>query len=331
MPIDQSLIKKLVYIDVDGIQARTVAGDITNIGGTISSTFTVNGKGLLFDDGTSTSGQSTGGLAGFSLQNIYDHSLDANGNASIKLTTGKDLVVYDDTDNNVFFKIDSTTGKVTITGDLTVLGSASIIETTTQAADHWAITPNSTDNFALSIEPDDGITPIKDLINVKNIFGGSPVFRVDASGKTITKNLQVNGNIVLSGTINGVDVVELNNEVYEHLTSPSFPKHHASQIQVAPTVSLAPFATNVQQVLEAFNYQINQFQEGNTIGVEFIQPTPEAIWIIPHGRNTKKIQWSLYNDLDEWILPDSFKILDNNTVQFTLGSPISGRAILMTF
>lgn len=331
MPIDQSLIKKLVYIDTDGIQARTVSGDITNIGGTASNTFTVAGKGLLFDDGTSTSGLPTNGSIGFSLQNIYDHSLDSNGDASIKLTTGKDLVIYDDTDNNIFFKIDSTTGKVTITGDLTVLGSASIIESQTQAADHWAITPNSTNYIALSIEPDSGVTPVKDLINVKNIFGGTSVFRVDASGKTITKNLQVNGNITISGTINGVDIIELNNEVYEHLTSPSFPKHHASQIEVAPSVSIAPNATNVQQVLEAFNSQILQFQQGNTIGVEFIQPTPQIVWTIVHGRNTKKIQWSLYNELDEWVLPDSFKIIDPNTVEFILGSAMAGRAILMTF
>lgn len=330
MPIDQTLIKRLIYLDTDGIQARTRSGDITNIGGTSSSTFTVGGKALLFADGTSTNGEPISNAA-ITLQSVYNSSTDSNGAASIKLNTGKDLVIYDDTDNNVFFKIDSTTGKVTITGDLTVLGSASIIESQTQAADHWAITPNSTNYIALSIEPDSGITPIQDLINVKNIFGGTSVFRVDASGKTITKNLQVNGNIVISGTINGVDIVELNNEVYDHLTSPSFPKHHASQIEVAPSVSIAPNATNVQQVLEAFNSQIVQFLQGSTIGIEFIQPTPEIIWTITHGRNTKKIQWSLYNELDEWILPDSFKIIDENTVEFSLGSPMAGRAILITF
>jgi hypothetical protein len=322
-------IRKFIYIADDGLQTLSHNGDISNIGGTSHHTFTVDGKGLLFDDGSSTNG-GPGGVIASNLQQAYNNSTDGIGNATIHLQTGKDLVIYDDTDTGVFFKIDAETGKITITGDLQVNGTTTIMESINQIVDHWNISPNTPNTVALYIEPDVGVTPVSDLITVKNTNGSAPVFRVDATGKAILKQVQVNGNMTIVGTINGVDVVNLQNEVYDHLTSPSFPKHTASQISVTQLIGLPP-VTNVQQALDALANHINDITSASVIGVEFIQTTSESIWTIPHSKNTKRIQFSVYDENDEWILPDKFKFIDMNTVEISFGRAMTGRAVLMMF
>jgi hypothetical protein len=323
-------IRKILYIGDDGLQARTATGDITNIGGTNHSTFTVDGKGLLFDDGTSTSGSSVASAT--SLQAAYNGSTDANGNASIKLQTNKDFVIYDDNNNAIFFKIQANTGDVTISGNLTVLGDATIIRSTTEITDHWLLSPISASTIAIAIEPPVGVTPLNDLVNIKNTNAGSPVFRVDATGKTIVKTLQVNGNMTIIGTINGVDIVNLKNEVYDHLSSASFPKHLATQIAIS-TIPYIPTAVNVQEALAqlANKLSIITLNADVVTGLEFTQTVPDTIWIIPHNQNTKRIQFTVYDELDEWIIPDSFKFTDTNTVEVRFGRSTSGRVVLMLF
>lgn len=324
-------IRKIIYIGDDGVQARTVSGDITNIGGTNHATFTVDGKGLLFEDGSSTSGNPSSSGA-FSLQSAYNSSSDNNGNASIKLAAGKDFVIYDDNNNAIFFKIQSTTGDVTITGNLTVLGDATIIRSTSEVTDHWAISPVSGSTVALSIEPVLNSVVTADLVNIKNINGGSPVFRVDATGKTILKTTQVNGNLTIIGTINGVDIVDLKNEVYDHLTSASFPKHLASQISVS-TIASIPTAVNVQEALiQLANKIANITLNADVVtGLEFTQVIPDTVWTITHNQNTKRIQFTVYDENDEWILPDRFQFIDSNTVHVNFGRLTAGRVILMLF
>ena len=326
-----SITKKLLYIDNDGIQASTAPGTITNIGGTSNPSFTVAGRGLLFDDGTSTNGGVPAG-GNSTLQTVYNNSHDAQGNAAITLQTGKDFVIYDDTNNNIYFKIQSTTGAVTITGDLNVLGNATI-KSTTEIADHWTIQTTTPSTVALSIEPTAGNTPLADLINVKKANGGPAVFRVDASGKTTLSTLQVNGNQIITGTINGKDIVTMDNELYDHLFATTFPKHQANQIQVIPTIPTLPGINNVQDALQGLATQIANVSLGATValGYEFVQALPSNDWVIHHNHNTKKVQFTIYDDNGNWILPNSFMFIDNNTVEVKFGVAQAGRAILMMF
>lgn len=326
-------ILKPIYLNSAGIQARIYDGAITNIGGTSHPTFTVNGKGLLFDDGTSTNGGGSGsGGSSSTLQAVYNNSSDSHGNASITLEPGKDFVIYDDNNSAIYFKIQSTTGDITVTGNLTVLGSTTLTSTT-EISDHWTLTPSHPSTISLSIEPAIGNNPLADLVNVKIAHGGSPVFRVDATGKTILKTLQVNENVTVVGLINGVDIVSLSNEVYDHITSVSFPKHTASQIQVIPVIASLPGVNNVQAALQGLATQISNISLGSSLvrGFEFIQSTALSIWHINHSQNTRKVQFTAYDQDGNWLLPNSFKIIDENSVEMKFGAPQAGSVILMMF
>jgi len=119
-------IVKPIFVNSEGRLQSSPADAQLNIGSIVSPVglgFTINGKGILLDDGSSTSGTGTS----ITLQSAYDLSVDSNNNASINLSTGKDFVIYDDNQSNLYFKIDSETGKVTITGDLEVFGTRPLL------------------------------------------------------------------------------------------------------------------------------------------------------------------------------------------------------------
>ncbi len=79
---------KPIFRGTDGVFAQLADGSIINIGGTIGPTFTVGGRGLMFDDGSSTSGGT-----GVTFQSVYNASFDSNGDAKIKLIPGRDFVI----------------------------------------------------------------------------------------------------------------------------------------------------------------------------------------------------------------------------------------------
>ena len=82
--------KKPIIVDDDGIFAQLKNGDNLNLGGTTWNSFTVGGRGLLFDDGSSTfPGCSQSILDSLSLQHAYDNSNPA----TIQLLPGKNLVI----------------------------------------------------------------------------------------------------------------------------------------------------------------------------------------------------------------------------------------------
>lgn len=313
-------ILKPLFLDSDGIFARLPDGSVINIGGVQGPIFTVDGKGLWFDDGSSTGGNGTP----VSLQTVYNRSASP---AKIKLTTGKDFIIADDTDDGVFFKVDSRTGKVTITGDLEVAGLSTVINTTIQDSDHWIISPSAGSTTALKIEPDIGVTPIADLINVRVLNGQPAVFRIDKDGNTV-----ISKNLTVAGTINGVDVAALKQEVDEHVNGTGN-KHHAASILIDAIVGLNG-AANVQEALESLLSQIGQSGQignGDVSGYEHIQSTAATMWMISHGKNTKRTQVVLYDNDYQQIIPDVVKVMDQNTVAVMFASPVAGRAMLTLF
>lgn len=326
-------IYKPLYIADDGIHSTVPDAAIINVGGTVNSTFTVGSRALLFDDGTPTSGAGRG----LNLQNVYDNSLDLDGLASIKLATGKDFVIYDDTNNSVFFKIDSKTGAVTISGDLNIVGQSLSIQSAQEEADHWLIQPALGIYTAFQIEPKAGVTQAVDLINVRATFGGTPVFKIDNTGATTLASLTT-----LDGLINGVDVKALQIALTNHLTFSNSAKHSAVEISVvANSIPVVPLATDVQQALEGISSAIATLQQGvgtgtgtgtgNVFGYSLVQELPNAIWQVVHNKNTKKLTCTVYDSMGQQIFPDSVTIIDANSVQISFGAPQTGSVILMLF
>lgn len=240
-------IKRLVYLSTLGRLHRTANGDIANIGGTSHSTFTVDGKGLLFDDGSSTSPGGPGsGIGSVTLQKVYNNQLNSAGKAVVVLNTGQDIS-WRTTDQLHHFSMSATTGELTF-----------------------------------------------------------------------------------NGLLNGVDFMGLVDNVATHTTFSSVGKHMASEIAITP-ISADPLATNVQQVLDELNNLITNVSGNAGFGMEHVQSIPATQWIITHNKNTKRVHWTLWDEDDEMVMPDTVKLIDNNTMHVFFGSPQAGRLVLMTF
>lgn len=284
---------KPLFRNSQGSIQQLIDGEIVNIGGTTWQGFTIGGLGVLLEDGSST----TGGV--INLQTIYNNSIDLSSDASIKLITGRDFVIYDDTNNSIFFKIDSETGKVTITGDLEVAGSSVLVDSVIQDSDHWRISPASSITTSLKIEPEFS-SPLVDLVSIKHILGGPIVFKIDKDGNThlqklnISTDLTLIGDIIVGGLVDGVDISTLQSSVtvlssvlstlqsdfLTHTTLSPTLKHASTEISViAP--SYAPGTVNVQEVLDVIGPLLGGGGGGPPIAGLFITDvTPTTSGII---------------------------------------------------
>jgi len=239
------ILKPVYLIDELGELGRLPDGSIVNIGGVEGPSFTVGGRGLLFDDGSSTS---PGGVDGFTLQVAYDN---ATSPAAIVLDTGKDFVLEAVNGRKLTFNAD--TGNVVIEGDLSVLGDSSVIEGSIYNVNQVNISQPDATTVGLIIEPLNSVTV--DLVQVRAVNGGPTVFRIDSSGV-------MHATEAVIDTLNGTAVQDL----LDHLDAALLPaKHGADQISVAPLTNLA--GTNVQQVLEAIDGVITSIGAGSVTSV----------------------------------------------------------------
>lgn len=114
-----SIIIKPIFLDTDGILSQSPNGAIANFGGTTSPTFTVGGRGLLFDDGTSTN---PGQQHSVTLQSAYNNSVPTDGKVTLTLESGKDLVITSAGHLDKFFSVSTETGDFSIAGFLSLDG-----------------------------------------------------------------------------------------------------------------------------------------------------------------------------------------------------------------
>lgn len=322
---------KPILLENDGVFGQLPDGGIINAGGTSSGTFTVGGRGLLFDDGSSTA---TVSGAGLTLQSAYNASTTVNGKAGIQLSAGKDLVITDPNSDGNFFTISSVDGTVTINGNLLVNGISTVLETTTLKSDHWLVQPLSPNTTAISIIPDPSLTGmVADLFSVRTKAGAAPAVRIDNNG-----NLLLTQNLTVNGLINGVNLAALNTEVQTHNAGTAW-NHYAADVFITPITGLN--ATNVQQALQQLETNITNIvnsgggghggNTGSCFGYNFIQTAPALSWTIPHMGATLNAVVNIYDGANQQIIPQHVQLVDINNILVTFLSPQVGRAVVILF
>lgn len=255
------VFRPLYLIEELGENGLLPDGAIINAGGTTGPTFTVGGRPLMFADGSST-GPGGGGVT---LQVAYDASSDGN----IDLSAGKNFSIT--ALNSRVFRIDAATGKVTIEGDLEVLGDSVIIDRVIENVDQLNIRmPNAT-TVGFDIRPAVGVVPTANLLEVRNSNGGSPVLWVDAAGDLHAQNL------VLGGTINGINLPAFYASFLAHtdLLSPTPVRHTAEQISVEGPFTNIGAPTTVQEAIEVIDSLLGSGGGGNAdSGLFFLNAAP---------------------------------------------------------
>lgn len=317
--------KPLISAD-DGWQSELPNGGIINAGGTTHNTFTVNGKGLLFDDGTSTA--PGGGSVGTTLQTVYDNSPVVDGQTGITLTSEKDFVIKDPFSGGNYFSIAASDGEVKINGNLVVTGSTTTVNTTVTEGNTLKLSPNTPIITPFIIEPDIGINPVVDLVTIRRTFGAAPVFRIDANGNMVSTK-----DFTISGKINGIDIVELSDNFQKHLSGDISFRHPAEDVDIYP-ISTIPGAVNVQQALTYIGANLNNgggSGGGNTFGFTHEQLIPSTIWTVVHGRQTLRANVQVWDENFEMVIPANIKIIDGNTIQISFTQAMSGSATLILF
>lgn len=70
---------------------------------------------------------------------------------------------------------------------------------------------------------------------------------------------------------------------------------------------------------------------GGTFGHSHEQIAPSAVWVINHGKNTRKFVPQVFNDQYEAIVPNSVRVIDINTIEIDFAMPQTGFANLIMF
>lgn len=314
-----STVYRVAYLNSHlGELGRLPDNAIVNIGGTSSPTFTVGGRPLMFADGTSTG---PGSNTGFSLQAAYNNGSDGN----INLTAGKHFILT--ALNTQIFAVDANTGKVTITGDLEVRGSSTVVEGTIANVDQIQIAPPTSTTPGLLIEPQLGVTLSTNLVTFKTQFGGPAVFNITGAGVTEVRTLTVGDNLTVGGTINGINLSSFYSAFQAHVSTPGV-KHTAGDISTA-----GPFTTigsgSVEQVLSNIDGLLSA--SATIRAYRHNQSTAALIWTIPHNKNSDSVTTTIYDSTGEQIWADRVRIVDANTIEISFNTAITGYAVLLVF
>ena len=260
----------------DKFSATTVGGALvelhtamtansTGVTGLVGAVGTTNlaavnyGSSLTYIANTDTLIQAIGKLdaasksnSSMTLQDVYNNSVTddtdpANKFVSIKLATNKDFRIVDDTDDTVYFGIDSETGTITISGDLRVSGTTTTVESTVTKFSSQFIEVGAPGTVGLTLKPGDGVTPAADLISayISADVDATPVFRVSSNGKIYGTHGEFSGNLTVAGTINDVDVAALKTAYDAHVAGTA-DKHDSSVVTFSAPEGSTIAATDVQ-------------------------------------------------------------------------------------
>ena len=324
-----AVLKPIYLVPGLGEYAVLPDGAVINIGGVVGPNFTVDGKPLLFADGTATDGSTVSVL---DLQTAYENSFEA----LINFTASKDFVLK--AVNGKEWRFDADTGDVTIGGNLTILGSAATTINAAINSDRITLRPTAGTYVPFSIEPLGGVVPAVNLVDIKASQGGQSVFTVGPTGATYIQNLTVGQ---LSGVylVTQAEVQALQTGLaaataalgaHTNLTDTAI-KHTAEQVSVDTSALSVVTGDTVQEAIESIASTLTSVTMGQVRGYEHVQETPADTWTIEHAQNTKRIQVTVWDAADELLFADNIKLTDVNTVVVSFNTPITGRAVLMLF
>jgi hypothetical protein len=184
-----------------------------------------------------------------------------------------------------------------------------------------------------------------------NLATGKDLVIAGLAGKKLTVSaatgdVSITGALSVLGLINGIDVVALstslatlassvtviNGQLTSHLDASLIPaKHAASQISVNPAAFVSVTGTTVQEALESIDTKLTGVVAGSSYGYEYTQTTPNIVWMVVHGYNTRRVQVTIWDESDNMTFADTVSIVDSNTVRIVFNTPAAGRAILMLF
>lgn len=362
-------MSKPVVLENDGVFGQLPDGGIINAGGTSNPSWTVDGQGVLLDDGSS----SNGGL-GITLQKVYDNTPNSGG-ATLVLEEGKDLIIKDPDDGTFITFLgktgsgDGEKGKVTINGDLEVTGGFTVVETVVQDVDHWVISPASGNTKALSIVPDSGVIMTCDLMVVRKIYGGQPVFRITKDGNLVaSENLTVGkafsadggdfawdpvhktlklgattgtghpyfinspGSLVLIGGDNGSGIA-----VSIGYGNPGGPPTGGIRINTSGAWAFDGTSYGTAGQILTSNgpsspptWQTSAYSS-TVFGHQHNQPVASTTWVINHMGNSVRASVTIYDTSLEQIIPERVQITDANNITVTFTAPIAGSAMVFLF
>ena len=313
-------LKLLYLVELLGEYGTVPDGAIVSIGGVVGPNFTVDGRPLLFADGTATDGSATP-FTRPNFQTIYENTA---GEFFVDFVSNKDFVLQAVNDKQ--FRFDADTGDVTILGNLVVLGETTVINTSL-STDRVEIHQTTGNYIPFIMEPIGGVTPDVNVVDIKVARSGASVFTIGPTGETFIQSLN-------TGLVNGVDIVQLAADLYNHISIPEGIKHSAAQIVVDTSELEVVTGDTVQAAIESIDQAVRAIsypQIGDVRGYEHIQETPSRTWVVAHNQNTKRIQLTIWDETDDQILADVTHVFDANSLIIKFGSPISGRAILMLF
>lgn len=134
-------------------------------------------------------------------------------------------------------------------------------------------------------------------------------FDANTGQVTITGDLVVQGDLISNLSFAAIDILAST----EHLTFVT--------------------GSNVQEALASIDAAFQNFAVGETTvrPFEHVQDAASTTWVIPHGKNSRRVQISIWDLDNELLFSDMTKIVDENTVVVTFSTPAVGRAILMIF
>lgn len=88
-----------------------------------------------------------------------------------------------------------------------------------------------------------------------------------------------------------------------------------------------PKITEITDKLTQIENQLLNVNPSNILGFEFIQNSPSANWTIIHNANTKRIQFTIYDENMRYILPNDVIHLNENTMIVQFGVEQTGVCI----
>ena len=307
-----------IFVDHRGSYRRIPDGSILNIGGIQTATgFTINGQAVMLADGSTTDG-----ATGISLQTVYNNSIPETGAARIKLVTGKSFAISDPDGQTDYLVVDPN-GKITILGELRVDSSIIFLAGAHQEADHWSILANDGSKVSLLIEPKANVTYAGHVVRIRSSFEGPIDFSIDQFGDTYIRSLNVD-------TINGQPAGDLFSQLSSiQLALDAFMNSENSQILdlASKFQAIDSQFDSLDSRVTTIENQINSLSVTNVLGFEYTQNIPSATWTIIHNAGSNRIQFTVYDEMMRFIVPDDVIMLDMNTLIVHFAAEQVGKCI----